>query len=138
MISFLEQIDLEWSKTCFIMNEIRFINLRYRQYLCRKFFNNAIFLQKFPMQQKNIWQKFLHKRIRVPKKLVLNWWMIVSACFQWFQTHWERLKRRHQFYNEKFWQMQDLRNVDLGNQCFYHKVKPISNTYVTIQCNFLE
>ena len=48
--------------------------------------------KKFLMQQKNIWQKFLHKRIWVPKVLS---WELMNDCVRvsnGFKTSWEDSK----------------------------------------------
>ena len=51
------------------------------------------------------------------KNFVLRTDEWLCACIQWFWISWEILKRRHQLCNEKFWQMQGLRNMDIGNKC---------------------
>ena len=65
------------------------------------------------------------------KNFVLRTDEWLCACIQWNCISWEILKRRHQLCNEKFWQMQGLRIMDLGNKCLLRgKLGSISNTYV--------
>ena len=76
-------------------------------------------------------KSFCTKEFEFQKLYPENWWMIVRVFNGTVSPEKYSKDVRHQLCNEKFWQMQGLRIMDLGNKCLLRgKLGSISNTYV--------